>query len=126
MKDRSTPMARVLGYGSAKEGTGHWWTQRVLSVGILILGIWFLVALARLPGSGHADLTLWLGNPVNAILLLLLVISVARHSDLGIQVIIEDYVHQPLVKVVAIVVSKFLHALLAAASAFAILSIAFQ
>jgi succinate dehydrogenase / fumarate reductase membrane anchor subunit len=126
MTDRSTPMARVLGYGSAKEGTGHWWTQRVSSVGVLILGIWFLVAIARLPGLGHADLTEWLGSPVNAVLMLLLVMSVARHSDLGIQVIIEDYVHQPFAKVAAIVVSRFLHALLAAASVFAILSTAFR
>jgi succinate dehydrogenase / fumarate reductase membrane anchor subunit len=126
MTDRRTPMARVLGYGSAKVGTEHWWTQRVSSVAILILGIWFLIGLAQLPGYDHANVTEWLGSPVSAVLMLLLVVSIARHSDLGIQVVIEDYVHQPLLKVVSVVVSRFLHVLVAAASVFALLGVAFR
>jgi succinate dehydrogenase / fumarate reductase membrane anchor subunit len=126
MRDRRSPLARVLGYGSAKDGTGDWWTQRVSSVAILFLGTWFLVALARMPAFGHADVTAWLGRPLNAVLMLLLVASIARHSDLGVQVVLEDYVHQPFLKVVSIVTSRFLHLLLAALSAFAILSMAFR
>lgn len=126
MTDRRTPMARVLGYGSAKDGTGHWWTQRVSAVAVLILGVWFLCALARLPALDHALVTAWLDRPVNAVLMLLLVLSVARHSDLGVQVVIEDYVRQPLLKIVSIVTSRFLHLLVAALAVFSILSVAFR
>lgn len=126
MTDRRTPLGRALGDGSAKEGTGHWWTQRVSSVALLLLGAWFLVSLTRLPGFDHAAVQQWLSRPSTAVLMLLLVISIARHSDLGIQVVIEDYVHQPFLKIAAIVLLRFLHILVAAASIFAILRMAFS
>jgi succinate dehydrogenase / fumarate reductase membrane anchor subunit len=126
MTDRRTPLARVLGYGSAKDGTGHWWTQRVSSVALVFLGGWFLASLGGLPGFDHADVQEWLHRPTTTVLMLLLVMSVARHSDLGVQVVIEDYVHQPFLKVTSIVLVRFLHILLAAASIFAILRMAFQ
>ena len=125
MTDRRTPLGRALGDGSAKEGTGHWWTQRVSSVALLLLGAWFLVSLARLPGLDHAAVQQWFSRPSTAVLMLLLVISIARHSDLGVQVVIEDYVHHAFLKVSAIVVVRFLHILVAAASIFAILRMAF-
>jgi len=125
MTDRRTPLGRALGDGSAKEGTGHWWSQRVSSVALLLLGAWFLVSLTRLPGLDHANVQQWLGQPWSATLMLLLVVTIARHSDLGIQVVIEDYVHQPFLKVAAIVLARFLHVLVAAASIFAILRMAF-
>jgi succinate dehydrogenase / fumarate reductase, membrane anchor subunit len=125
MTDRRTPLGRALGDGSAKDGTGHWWTQRISSVALLLLGAWFLVSLTRLPGFDHANVQQWLGQPWSAVLMLLLVITIARHSDLGLQVVIEDYVHQPFLKVAAIVLMRFLHILVAAASVFAILRMAF-
>lgn len=126
MKDQRTPMARVLGLGSAKDGTGHWWGQRVSAVALLILGSWFLIGLLQLTGFSYAEVQQWLNRPTTAVLMLLLVASVAWHSDFGVQVVIEDYVHQPLLKVASIVVVRFLHVLLAAASIFAILRIAFR
>ena len=126
MTDQRTPLARVLGFGSAKDGTDHWWTQRVSSIALVLLGAWFLVSLAQLPGFNHADVQQWLSRPVTAVLMLLLVVSIARHSELGIQVVIEDYVHQPFLKVTSIVLVRFLHVLIAAASVFAILRMAFQ
>ena len=125
LTDRRTPLGRALGDGSAKEGTGHWWSQRVSAVALVLLGAWFLVSLALLPGLDHTNVEQWLSRPWTAVLMLLLVITTARHSDLGIQVVIEDYVHQPFVKVAAIVLSRFLHVLLAALSIFAILRMAF-
>lgn len=125
MSDWRTPLGRALGKGSAKEGTGHWWSQRVSAVALLLLGLWLLVALARLPGLAPGDLTNWLANPVSAILMLLLIISMAYHSDLGIRVVIEDYVHQPFAKIASIVIARFLHILVAAVAIYAVLRMAF-
>jgi succinate dehydrogenase / fumarate reductase, membrane anchor subunit len=126
MNDQRTPLARVLGSGSAKDGTGHWWAQRLTSVGLLLLGLWFLTGLAQLSAFSHADVQEWLARPTSAVLMLLLVTSIAWHSDLGIKVVIEDYVQQPFLKVASIIVVRFLHVFLAAASIFAILRIAFR
>ena len=126
MKDRRTPLARVLGYGSAKDGSGHWWTQRVSAVALVFLGAWFLASLAQLPGLTYADVQEWLHRPVSAVLMLLMIAGIARHSELGIQVVIEDYVHQPFLKVASIVIVRFLHVLLAAISIFAVLRLAFR
>lgn len=125
MKSLRSPLGRVLGAGSAKDGSGHWWSQRVSAVALLLLGIWFLLALAQLPDFGHAQVLAWLARPWNAVLLLLLIVTLAVHSDLGIQVVIEDYVHQPFLKVASLVVTRFLHVLVASAAAFALLRISF-
>jgi len=125
MSDRRTPLARVLGLGSARDGTGHWWAQRVSSVALLLLGIWFLAGLAQLSTFGYADVREWLSRSTSAVLMLLFVASIAWHSALGVQVVIEDYVHQPFLRVASIIVVRFLHVLLAAASMFAVLRMAF-
>jgi succinate dehydrogenase / fumarate reductase membrane anchor subunit len=125
MKSLRSPLGRVLGFGSAKEGTGHWWTQRVTAVAVLLLGAWFLLSLQLLPGLGFEDIVAWLARPWNAVLMLLLIAMVTAHSDLGIQVIIEDYVHQPFLRTISLVVVRFVHVLLAAAAAFAVLRVAF-
>ena len=125
MKSLRSPLGSVLGLGSAKEGTGHWWTQRVTAVGVLLLGAWFLLSLQFLPALGHEDIVAWLARPWNAVLMLLLIATVAAHSDLGVQVVIEDYVHQPFLRVVSLVLQRFVHVLVAAAAAFSVLRIAF-
>jgi len=125
MKSLRSPLGSVLGLGSAKEGTGHWWTQRVTAVGVLLLGAWFLLSLQFLPGLGHEDIVAWLAQPWNAVLMLLLIATVAAHSDLGVQVVIEDYVHQPFLRAVSLVLQRFVHVLVAAAAAFSVLRIAF-
>ena len=125
MKSLRSPMSRVLGLGSAKEGTGHWWTQRVTAVGVLLLGVWFLLSLQLLPGLAYGDIAAWLARPWNAVLMLLLIATVTVHSDLGLQVIIEDYVHQPFLRTVSLVATRFVHVLLGAAAAFSVLRVAF-
>ncbi len=118
-----SPLGRVLGLGTAKDGTSHWWGQRVTAVALLFLGLWFAFVLAITPDFSHAAVLALIGRPINSILLLLLVASLAYHSYLGIQVVIEDYIHSPGIKVVTLLVSRFAHILLAVAAVFAILKI---
>jgi succinate dehydrogenase / fumarate reductase membrane anchor subunit len=113
----------VLGSGSAKEGTEHWWQQRVTAVALLILGLWFAIAIAGLDSFDQAAVAAWVASPFNAIMLLLLAVTLAWHSLLGIQVVVEDYVHGPALKVLSIVLNKFVHVFLAIAAAFAILKV---
>ena len=120
-----SPLARVLGSGSAKEGTDHWWVQRVSAVGLVVLGIWFLVAMLGLDGFDQATIRDWIGRPVNSVLLLLLSVTLAYHSSLGVQVVIEDYVHGPFLKVASLILNRFAHVIVAAAALFAVLKIAF-
>jgi succinate dehydrogenase / fumarate reductase membrane anchor subunit len=120
-----SPMGRVLGSGSAKAGTGHWWVQRVTAAALVLLGAWFLASLLLLPGAGFEAVREWMARPWNAVLTILLAVTMAWHSSLGVQVVVEDYVHQPFARVASLVLSKFLHALLAAAAVFAVLDIAF-
>lgn len=120
-----SPLGRVLGSGSAKEGTDHWWLQRVTSVALAILGVWFLITLLALPDFAQTTVTAWAGQPRNALFLILLGVALAWHSSLGVQVVIEDYVQAPFLKVTSLVLNKFAHILVAAAATFAVLKIAF-
>ena len=115
----------MLGSGSAKEGTDHWWAQRVTAVGLVILGIWFLLAVLALDGFDQATIRAWIGRPANGVLLSLTGMTLAYHSSLGVQVVIEDYVHGPFLKVASLVLNRFAHVVVAAAALFAVLKIAF-
>ena len=118
-----SPLGRVLGLGSAKDGTGHWWGQRVSGIAMAVLGLWFAIALARMPGYGHADAVAFIGALPNPVLLMLLCLTMAYHSYLGVQVVIEDYVHSHGLKLASLILSRFAHIFLAAVGVFAILKI---
>ncbi len=118
-----SPLSTVLGSGSAKEGTEHWWMQRVTAIALLILGAWFLLSFAGLDSYGESALHAWVSSPFNAIMLLLTSITLAWHSILGVQIVIEDYVHGPGLKVVSIILNKFAHVFLGLAAVLAILKI---
>lgn len=118
-----SPLGRVLGLGSAKDGTSHWWGQRVSAVALLLLGLWFAFALATMPGFSYAEAVSFIGRPVNSILLLLLTLTLAYHSYLGLQVVIEDYVHAPGLKLASLLLSRFAHILLSVVATFAVLKI---
>jgi succinate dehydrogenase / fumarate reductase membrane anchor subunit len=118
-----TPLGRVLGLGSAKEGTDHWWGQRVSAVAMIILGCWFVYSLLRLDSLTYLDVIRFIGVPLNAVLLSLLSLTLAYHSYLGVQVVIEDYVHAPGTKVVSLLLSRFAHIFVAIAAVYAILVI---
>jgi len=119
-----SPLSQVLGSGSAKEGTDHWWMQRLTAIALLLLGLWFLLSLAGLDGYSHTALQAWVGDPLNAVLLLLLCLSLAWHSMLGIQIVIEDYVHGSALKLVSLILNKFIHVIVAVAAVLAILKVA--
>ena len=118
-----SPLGRVLGLGSAKEGTDHWWGQRVSAVAMIILGSWFVYSLLALNSFTYLDVIRFIGVPLNAVLLSLLSITLAYHSFLGVQVVIEDYVHAPGTKVVSLLLSRFAHVFVAIAAVYAILVI---
>ena len=118
-----SPLGRVLGLGTAKDGTSHWWSQRVSGAALAVLGLWFAGSIAALPGYGHEAAVAFISQPFNAVLLLLLSATMAYHSYLGVQVVIEDYVHSHGLKVAALVLSRFAHIFLAVAALFAILKL---
>jgi succinate dehydrogenase / fumarate reductase membrane anchor subunit len=119
-----SPLGRALGHGSAREGVHHWWNLRTSSAALALLGPWFVFALLTRPALGHATVTEWIARPVTAVLLGLFVAVSAWHSALGLQVVIEDYVHARGPRVAALVASRFLHVLVGVAAVFAILRIA--
>ena len=116
-----SPLGRVLGLGTAKDGTGHWWGQRVSGIALALLGLWFVVSLALMPGFGHAEAVAFISQPLHAVLLMLLTVTMAYHSWLGVQVVIEDYVHSHGLKLGSLILSRFAHILLAVMGLFAIL-----
>jgi succinate dehydrogenase / fumarate reductase membrane anchor subunit len=118
-----TPLGRVLGRGSAKDGTGHFLGQRVSGIGLSLLGLWFACSLTSIPDFSHAAALAFIGAPLNGVLLLLLVVTLACHSNLGVQVVIEDYVHSHGLKLVSLIISRFAHTFLAAAAIYAIIKI---
>jgi succinate dehydrogenase / fumarate reductase membrane anchor subunit len=120
-----SPLGRVLGLGSAKEGTGHWWAQRVTAVALLPLTLWFVVSLLTLPGLDYETVRVWLSVPVTGFLALLLVAVLTYHSYLGTIVIIEDYVTSSGMKVLSLMALRFLYVLAGGAAIFAILRVAF-
>ena len=120
-----SPLSKVLGSGSAKDGTAHWWAQRVTAAALLGLGAWFLLALSRSVVLDYDLVRQWIGQPWNSVMLLLLGLTLSYHSGLGLQVVIEDYVHGRFVKVVSLILNKFFHAAVATAATFAVLKIAF-
>ena len=121
-----SPLGRVLGLGSAGEGTGHFIGQRVSSIGLLLLGTWFLYRVFTLDSLAFLDVVRFVGDPLNGVLLILLTLTTAYHSWLGVQVVIEDYVHAPLPKAVSLITARFAHAFLAVAAVYAILVVGLQ
>ena len=119
-----TPLGRVLGKGAAKEGVHHWWVQRVTSVALIPLAIWFVVSILSLPALDYPTAHAWVHQSWTAVLLVLFIGLACWHSKLGLQVIIEDYVHGA-AKTISLLLSTFAHTLIAAASIFAVLKVAF-
>ena len=120
-----SPLGRVLGMGSAKDGTGHWWAQRVSSVALIPLTLWFLYSLIALPALDYVTVKAWLALPISSFLAVLSVIVLTHHSYLGTTVVVEDYVHGAGIKVVTLMGLRFLYVLFGGASIFAILRVAF-
>ena len=120
-----TPLGRVLGLGSAKAGTEHWWLQRVTAIAGIPLMIFLIGFIMAHIGATRAEMVASLANPLVAILLALTVITLLWHMRLGLQVIIEDYVHAPATKLAALLLNTFLTAAMGVAALYAILKMSF-
>lgn len=119
-----TPLGRVLGSGSAKQGVHHWWLQRVTSVALVPLTLWFVFALAGLPSFEQQAVRDWIGSGWTPIWLTLLVLVLCHHSLAGVQVVIEDYVRAKALKIAALLATQFAHGIVAVACVFAIVKVA--
>ena len=120
-----SPLGRVLGLGSAKDGTGHWWAQRVSAAALIPLTLWFMLSLLSLPALDYATVRAWLSVPLSGLLALLLVAVLTYHSYLGTTVVIEDYVHAAGTKLLSLLLLRFLYVLIGGASLLAILHVSF-
>lgn len=119
-----SPIGRALGLGSAGSGTGHWWAQRLTAVAMIPLTLWFAVSLLLLETLDYYAVVAWLSDPLSAVLLVLLVLVLVYHSSLGTQVVVEDYIHEPAARVIALGVLWLLHVALAVAGVFAVIDVA--
>jgi len=120
-----SPLGRVRGLGSAKEGTHHWLAQRVTAIALVPLTVWVVYTVLGLSDAGYAEFVDWLQSPINATLLILLVLVAFHHAQLGLQVVIEDYVSGHFLRVVTIMAVKFACAALAALCVVSVLVVAF-
>lgn len=118
-----TPLGRVLGLGSAGKGTGHFVAQRVSAIALLLLGTWFLYCMFTMESFAFLEVRRFVGEPWNGVLLILLSVTLAYHSMLGVQVIIEDYVHTALPKMLSLTAARFAHVVVAVAAVYAVLSV---
>jgi succinate dehydrogenase / fumarate reductase, membrane anchor subunit len=123
--DMSTPLKHVRGLGPAKSGTEHFWRQRLTAVANVPLTIAFVLIVVSLLGRNHAAVVQILGSPLIAVIMLLFIISVTTHMRIGMQVIIEDYVHDEVAKLVTLMLNTFFSCAVGLAAVFAILKLSF-
>jgi succinate dehydrogenase membrane anchor subunit len=120
-----TPIGRARGLGSAKDGTAHWWAQRLTALALVPLVLWFVISVVRLVGAGRGAVLDWLSSPVAAGLMILLIGATFHHAQLGVQVVIEDYIHNEAIKIASIILVKFAAFVLALAGILSVLAILF-
>jgi succinate dehydrogenase / fumarate reductase membrane anchor subunit len=120
-----TPVARARGFGSAKYGVCHWWVQRLTAVGLVPLTFWFIFSIVSLSNADYDHVRHWIKMPSTAVLLVILVMTVFYHAQLGMQVVYEDYVRPKWVMVIVDIITKFACFLFVTISVFSVLKIAF-
>lgn len=119
-----SPLAHARGLGSAKDGTHHFWVQRVSAVALIPLSLWFVFSVAQLAGGDYGMVRHFVHAPSVAVTLVLFISAALYHSMLGVQVVIEDYISSEGTKIVTLLLMKFAHAIVAAAAVFAVLKVA--
>ncbi len=120
-----SPIKNARGLGASHHGVGHWWMQRLTAVAMVPLMLWLTVGIASHAGGTYLQTIAWLGNPVNAVILVILFAVMFYHAALGLQVVLEDYVGHQGVRLALVVAVRFLAIILAVTAIFAVLSIAF-
>jgi succinate dehydrogenase / fumarate reductase, membrane anchor subunit len=123
--DLRSPLNRARGLGSAKDGLHHWWAQRLTALALIPLVIWFAISLVMLSGADYGTVRAWIASPVAMVLLILTIVIGLHHGQLGMQVVIEDYVHNDGVKLALIVAVRFIAVLFGLAAVVAIMRIGF-
>jgi succinate dehydrogenase / fumarate reductase membrane anchor subunit len=118
-------LGRVRGLGSAKEGVQHWWAQRVTALALIPLSLWFVASIVVLVDVDHATAIWWLGSPISIGLMSLFLVALIYHAVLGLQVVIEDYIHGHALKLTLLLLIQFAGYVLGAAGIIAMLYIAF-
>ncbi|SMF74970.1 succinate dehydrogenase subunit D [Tistlia consotensis] len=118
-----SPLARVRHLGSAHDGTAHWWAQRLTALALVPLVLWFVISVISLIGSDYESFVDWAGSPVSGALLVLLIGATFWHAALGLQVVIEDYVHREGCKLASVLLVKGACLLLGAIAALSVLSL---
>jgi succinate dehydrogenase / fumarate reductase membrane anchor subunit len=119
-----TPIAKVRGLGTARSGLQHWKMQRLTAIANVLLVLWFMFSAMALSGSGYEQVRDWLGSPVTASLVVLLIISTFYHARLGLQVVVEDYVHHEGARIASLVAIALIVLALAVACIVAVLTVA--
>ena len=125
MDDRRTPLARARGLGSARYGVHHWWAQRLTAIALIPLVVWFAISRVMMSGADYGAVRAWIGSPVVMVLLILTIAVGLHHGQLGLQVVIEDYVHPDGWKLALIVAVRFIAVFFGLAAVVAILRIGF-
>jgi succinate dehydrogenase / fumarate reductase membrane anchor subunit len=119
-------LALARGLGAAHSGVTHWWMQRLTAIALVPLSLWFIAAMLHLLGAGQEEVARWAHHPINTVLLLCLVLASFQHMQLGLQVIIEDYVHNKITQLAALLLMKAITLLLALSAIIATLKLAFS
>ena len=120
-----TPLGRVRGLGSAKDGTGHWWMQRLTALALVPITVWFVISVIGMAGACYAEFSAWLANPLVAGLFLILIAATFYHAVLGLQVVVEDYLHNEGMKIATLLVIKAAAVLLGLTAALSVLRLLF-
>lgn len=121
-----SPLGRARGLGSAKSGVEHFTMQRLSAIALVPLMLWFVAAVIGLAGASHAELARWLAHPLNATLMVLFAATGFYHSQLGLQVVIEDYVHHEGAKIGLLLLTRFGNLLIGTMTVVSILMLAFR
>jgi succinate dehydrogenase / fumarate reductase membrane anchor subunit len=119
-----SPLGRAIGLGSAKEGVEHWWRQRVTALALVPVTLWFVIAVIGLVGADHAVFVAWVRNPMAALLLILLLVATFYHAALGLQVVIEDYIHGEAMRLTTLLLMRLLCIIFALRGIFAVAKLA--
>jgi len=119
-----SPLARVIGLGSAKEGASHWWWQRLSAIALVPLSLWFIFSVVSFAGPCSGGIHVWLASSWTSTLMIAFVVCLFYHAQLGVQVVLEDYLHNEMLKIISIWTVKFLSILLVISSTVSILQIA--
>lgn len=117
-------LGRVRGLGTAKEGVHHWWMQRLTAIALIPLTLWFIISIATLNNASYTETVNWLSIPLVSIFMILLVSATLYHALLGVQVVVEDYIHQEGFKFLLLIGLKFIFLVLGVVAIFSLLKIA--